>query len=279
MAPRNIKNVAVIGLGKMGNPISRHLLNGGFVVSGFDVDAKACKSAACKGIAVATSPGQAVTEADLVIVLVAQEEEVEKVLFAPDGVVARAKPETIVGIATTISPESMIRFGARLREHELAPLDMPICRGERPAEAGKLLITGGGEKAVFDACRKAFSTFASSVYRLGDVGSGQVGKMVNNLILWTCVSANHEGFKLAGKYGVDDVVMREMLLDSSAANWALETQAQRYAMPSAERDMMIALTEADRLRVSLPLSGIVKEVIKGIKIEREEHFPFEEKKS
>lgn len=279
MAPRNIKNVAVIGLGKMGNPISRHLLNGGFVVSGFDVDPKACKSAACKGIAIAPTPGQAVVEADLVIVLVAEESDVERVLFGPDGVVARAKPETIVGIATTTSPVSMIHFALRLRDSGLIPIDIPICRGERPAEAGKLLITGGGEKAVFDACRKAFSTFASSIYRLGDVGAGQVGKMVNNLILWSCVSANHEGFKLGDQYGVDGVIMREMLLDSSASNWALETQAQRYGMPSAERDMMIALAEADRLRVSLPLTGTAKEVIKGIKIEREEHFPFEERKS
>ncbi len=87
--------------------------------------------------------------------------------------------------------------------------------------------------------------------------------MVNNLILWSCVSANHEGFKLGDQYGVDGVIMREMLLDSSASNWALETQAQRYGMPSAERDMMIALAEADRLRVSLPLTGTAKEVIKG----------------
>lgn len=270
MAPRNIKNVAVIGLGKLGNPISRHLLNGGFVVSGFDIDPKACKSATCKGIAVAPSAGQAVTEADLVIILVAREEDVAKVLFAPDGVAARAKPDTIVGIATTISPESMIRFGQQLRERGLQPIDMPICRGERPAEAGKLLITGGGDKMVFDACRGAFSTFASSIYRLGDLGSGQVGKMVNNLILWSCVSANHEGFKLAGQYGVDDVIMREMLLDSNASNGALETQVQRHGMPSAERDMMIVLTEADRLRVSLPLSGSVKEIVKAIKIESED---------
>ncbi|MBN9354584.1 MAG: NAD(P)-dependent oxidoreductase, partial [Hyphomicrobium denitrificans] len=65
-----------------------------FVVSGFDVDPKACKSAACKGIAIAPTPGQAVVEADLVIVLVAEESDVERVLFGPDGVVARAKPET-----------------------------------------------------------------------------------------------------------------------------------------------------------------------------------------
>ena len=92
--------------------------------------------------------------------------------------------------------------------------------------------------------------------------------MVNNLILWACISANTEGFKLAGQYGVDAGAMRDMLLESSAHNWAMETQVDKQPMPWAEKDMMIVLGEADRLRLSLPLCGTVKEVIKGIKIER-----------
>jgi 3-hydroxyisobutyrate dehydrogenase-like beta-hydroxyacid dehydrogenase len=92
--------------------------------------------------------------------------------------------------------------------------------------------------------------------------------MVNNLILWACISANTEGFKLGQQYGVDASAMRDMLLESSAHNWAMETQIDKQPMPWAEKDMMIVLGEADRLRLSLPLCGTVKEVIKGIKIER-----------
>jgi 3-hydroxyisobutyrate dehydrogenase-like beta-hydroxyacid dehydrogenase len=274
MAENKIKNVAVIGLGKMGNPISRHLLNAGFVVTGFDVDTKAREAAAVKGVKIATSPGEAAAAADLVIVIVAFEHDVETVLFGDNGITSQARPGTIVSIAATISPEGTSRFADRLSQQGFIPLDIPLCRGERPAEAGKLLITGGGDKAAFDACRPAFGTFASSIYHLGPSGAGQVGKMVNNLILWACISANTEGFKLAGKYGVDEIAMREMLLDSSASNWALETEVARHPMPWAEKDMMIVLAEADRLRVSLPLSGTLKEVIKSIKIDRDEHFPF-----
>ena len=275
MAENRIKNVAVIGLGKMGNPIARHLHNGGFSVTGFDVDANACRALAGKGVAVAASPGEAAATADLVIVIVAFEHDVDSVLFGDDGVGARARPGTIVGIAATISPEGMSGFTERLSQLGFIPLDIPLCRGERPAEAGKLLITGGGDKDAFDACRPAFSTFASSIYWLGLAGAGQVGKMVNNLILWACICGNHEGFKLAGRYGVDEIAMREMLLDSSASNWALETEVSRHPMPWAEKDMMIVLAEADRQRVSLPLSGTLKEVIKSIKIDRDEHFPYE----
>ena len=147
---------------------------------------------------------------------------------------------------------------------------MPLCRGEPFAEAGTLLVIGGGDKAAFERCRPALQAFATSIYHLGDVGAGQVGKMVNNLILWACISANYEGLKLGEKLGVKRDAMREMLLDSSAQNWALGSGAGDRPMPWAEKDMMVVLEEADAARVALPLSGTIKEVIKGIKVERGE---------
>jgi 3-hydroxyisobutyrate dehydrogenase-like beta-hydroxyacid dehydrogenase len=94
--------------------------------------------------------------------------------------------------------------------------------------------------------------------------------MVNNLILWACISANDEGLRLGERLGVDRRAMREMLLQSSGANWALESGAGDRPMPWAEKDMMIVLAEADAARMSLPLCGVIKEVIKGIKVARGE---------
>jgi 3-hydroxyisobutyrate dehydrogenase-like beta-hydroxyacid dehydrogenase len=147
-------------------------------------------------------------------------------------------------------------------------LDIPLCRGEGPAQEGTLLIMGGGDRAVFDACRPAFAAFANSIHHLGPVGAGQVGKMVNNLILWACISANDEGFKLAATLGVERETLRAALLDSSASNWSLETRPEERPMPWAEKDMTIVLKEADAARLSLPLCGVIKEVIKTVKFER-----------
>lgn len=165
----------------------------------------------------------------------------------------------------------MRSFGERLEEKGMLPLDIPICRGEPAAEAGKLLIVGGGDAEAFKLCRAAFSAFADSIHHLGPIGAGQVGKMVNNLILWACISANYEGLKIGEKLGVNREAMRTMLLDSSAQNWPLQTQIADLPMPWAEKDMMIVLKEADAARITLPLCGVIKEVIKGIKIERGEH--------
>jgi 3-hydroxyisobutyrate dehydrogenase len=145
---------------------------------------------------------------------------------------------------------------------------MALTRGEPAAEAGQMLILGGGDKTAFETCRPVFSTFASDIFNLGPFGAGQVGKMVNNLILWTSISANEEGLKLGQALGVDREALRAALLDSSAANWSLATRPEEKPMPWAEKDMTIVLKEADAARLSLPLCGLVKETIKSVKAER-----------
>jgi len=90
--------------------------------------------------------------------------------------------------------------------------------------------------------------------------------MVNNLILWACITVNDEGLRLGRALGVDPERLSEALRHGSAQNWAMDTQAERSGMPWAEKDMSIVLEEADRARLSLPLAGTVKETIKGLKI-------------
>ena len=265
-----IASIGLIGLGKMGAPIARHLVKAGFAVHGVDVNPAALETASANKVEIAATPAQAAAKSDLIIVLTAYEHQVEEVIFGALGVVEGARPGAIVAVGATINPATQRAMAKRLEAHGLVPLDIPICRGEGAAEAGKLLITGGGDEAAFERCRPAFATFADSVHLLGPAGAGQVGKMVNNLILWACICANTEGFKLGEQYGVDLGAMRDMLLESSAQNWAMTTQVDKQPMPWAEKDMMIVLSEADRLRLSLPLCGTVKEVIKGIKIARGE---------
>src|SRR5262249_56453684 len=92
-----------------------------------------------------------------------------------------------------------VRLAARLADTGIVLLDMPLTRGEPAAEAGELLGMVGGDVEAFESCKAALASFASSIFHLGQLGAGQVGKMVNNLILWSCISANHEGPKLAGR--------------------------------------------------------------------------------
>jgi 3-hydroxyisobutyrate dehydrogenase-like beta-hydroxyacid dehydrogenase len=264
----SIRRVGIVGLGKMGLPMARHLRKGGFEVIGFDLNDAACRQAEIDGVKIVASPKAVAANSDFVIVVVGFDAEAEAVVLGLDGIAAATSPGLIVGIASTVAPRTMQKIAGKIAGSGIVLLDMPITRGEPAAEAGKLLTMVGGDAAAFEACKPALATFASSIYHVGDLGAGQVGKMVNNLILWACISANHEGLNLAKKLGADPERLRTALIDSSAGNWALQTRPEEQPMPWAEKDMRIVLTEADRLRISLPLCGVVTEVVKSVKFER-----------
>ena len=268
MAAKEIRRVGMIGLGQMGRPMSRHLLAKGFEVIGYDVVPAAARKVKALGARIAKSPAEAARASDLIIVVVGFDTEVDAVLFGPSGILKGARPGAVVAIASTVPPAYMRTLAHKTRGTKVVFLDAPLCRGEPAAEKGTLEVLVGGDKATFNACLPVFKTFSDSIHYLGKLGAGQVGKMVNNLILWACIAANVEGLKLGAALGVAEEPLRRALLESSASNWALETWLQPRTMPWAEKDMNIVLHEADEVRLSLPLCGSLKEVIKGIKIER-----------
>ena len=263
---KSIDTVGLIGLGKMGCPMAGHLIAHGFQVTGCDPDAAARERAKALGARIAQSAREVAQASDLVIIVVGFDSEVEDAVFGKDGILAGAGPGLVVAVGSTIAPRYARKLAARLAERKIVLLDIPLTRGEAAAVAGKLLILGAGDEATFEACRPAFSAFASDIFHLGPAGAGQAAKMVNNLILWACTSANDEGLRLGAALGVDPERLRVALARSSAQNWSMDTRAGESGMPWAEKDMNIVLQEADFARLSLPLCGAVKEAIKGLKI-------------
>jgi 3-hydroxyisobutyrate dehydrogenase-like beta-hydroxyacid dehydrogenase len=263
---QSIQTVGLLGLGKMGCPMAKHLIARGFKVIGYDPVPEACRKTAAFGARIAASPREVAQASDVVIVVVGFDSEVESVVFGKDGILTGAKPGLVVALGSTVAPRYAKHLATRLFERKVVLLDVPLTRGEQAAVSGKLLILGAGDEAAFEACRPVFSAFASDIFHLGPAGAGQTGKMVNNLILWACMSANDEGLRLGQALGVDSEKLRKALHHSSAQNWSMDTRAELSGMPWAEKDMNIVLQEADMARLSLPLCGAVKEVIKGLKI-------------
>ena len=222
---KSIETVGLLGLGKMGNPMARHLLAGGFKVVGYDPVREACDKARALGARIAASAREAALASELVIIVVGFDSEVENAIFGRDGIVAGAKPGLIVALGSTVAPRYSKRLAARLAERGITLIDAPLARGEAAAVAGKLLVYGAGEEEAFEACRRALSTFASGIFHLGPAGAGQAGKMVNNLILWACTAASDEGLRLGQALGVDPERLREALHHGSAQNWAMDNRA------------------------------------------------------
>jgi 3-hydroxyisobutyrate dehydrogenase-like beta-hydroxyacid dehydrogenase len=261
-----IRSVGIVGLGKMGLPMARHLLAAKFAVVGCDPSEPARGEAARLGVRVVDSAKALAQESDLVIIVVGFDREVEAAIFGEHGIAQAARPGLVVALGSTVAPRYAKQLAERLSARGMVLLDIPLARGEAAAIAGKLLIFGAGDEAAFERCRRAFSAFASDLFYLGPAGAGQVGKMVNNLILWACTSANDEGLRLGEALGVDPARLRAALHHGSAQNWAMDQRAELSGMPWAEKDMSIVLHEADLARLSLPLCGTIKETIKGLKI-------------
>ena len=250
----------------MGAPMARHLLAAKFTVTGCDPSEPARREAARLGVRVVDSAREVAEVSDLVLIVVGFDREVEAAVFGDRGIAHAARTGLIVALGSTVAPRYAKELAERLAKQRMVLLDIPLARGEAAAIAGKLLVFGAGDVASFERCRPAFRAFASDIFHLGPAGAGQVGKMVNNLILWACTSANDEGLRLGEALGVDPARLREALHHSSAQNWAMDQRADLSGMPWAEKDMSIVLQEADLARLSLPLCGSIKETIKGLKI-------------
>jgi len=258
------RRIGVIGLGAMGRPIARHLLAKGFAVGGCEVRDEACQAVAALGVTISSCPRDLARASDAVLIAVGFDREAERVIFGPGGIMEAARPGLIVAMGSTIAPSYAEELARRIGG-KLVLLDMALTRGEPFAEAGTMLILGGGDEAAFAACEPVFQSFASDIFHLGPFGAGQVGKMVNNMILWACMSANDEGLRLGQALGLDPEKLRAALVHSSAQNFSLSARADERPTPWAEKDMSIVLKEADMLRMSLPLAGLVRELIKDFK--------------
>jgi 3-hydroxyisobutyrate dehydrogenase-like beta-hydroxyacid dehydrogenase len=147
-------------------------------------------------------------------------------------------------------------------------LDCPIARGEKAAESGDLLLFVGGDRGLLDSLEQLLAHFGSDIEFLGPIGCGQIAKAVNNYLLWACLTASMEGLDFGERMGVDKERLRMALEKSSGANWAMSTRADDRPALWAEKDMALFLSEADRLRFSVPIAGQVREAIKLFKVDR-----------
>src|SRR5690606_13472629 len=142
-----------------------------------------------------------------------------------------------------------------------------VCRGGRAADEGTLLSFVGGDTAVVERLRPVLSAYSSDVVHSGGVGPAQVSKAVNNLILWACLVGNHEGMAPADRYGGETEALREALMMSSAVNGALGNWGKQ-SMAWAQDDMNIVAEMADDCGISLPQSGLVREICRTLKPRR-----------
>ena len=264
--PRELKSVGVVGAGRMGTPIVGHLVRKGFATRVFDLDATRAGAVKKLGAQWAASPESLAAESDAILVCVGFDREVQE-LLAKGGALRKARPGTIVAILSTIHPRTVQKLAKECESAGLHVVDSTVCRGGEAADSGTLLSFVGGDKEVVERLTPVLSAYSSDVVHTGGVGTAQVAKAVNNLILWACLVADHEGLALARRYGADVEALRRALLLSSCANGPLEKWGMQ-TMAWAEDDMAIVAQMAAEAGIALPQAGVNREICRAMKPKR-----------
>jgi len=255
------ERVGIIGVGRMGLAMAKHLINHGYELTACDINAETVDKARTAGAAVAKTPAELGRASTFVILGVGYDEEVSEVVLGPDGVLQTLPAGAIIAVSSTVAPDFVRALDDKARAKGADVLDAPICRGRWFADAGKLLALFGGKPDVVERGRPIYATFSSDIAHLGEVGHGQVGKAMNNLLLWVSAIGLIEAGRIAETTGIDLKKLREALLMSSGKSAALEDWEQ-VSFTWALKDMQIVSKMADKAGLSLPITGAVKELVK-----------------
>ena len=221
-----------IGLGVMGEPMCRNLrLRSGKRVLAFDLNSDPLQRLATEGIETAQSAGEVMRECEVVFVSMPSGKELAALAHGADGLLQHTRPgQVLVDLGT--SPVSLTReLAAEFTSSGVAYLDAPVARTRQAAESGTLAVMVGGDATVLEAVRPLLACFASDITHCGGVGSGQVTKILNNMVLFQTVTALSEAYAIARGADVDPQVLFDALSKGSADSFALRNHGMKAILP------------------------------------------------
>jgi 3-hydroxyisobutyrate dehydrogenase-like beta-hydroxyacid dehydrogenase len=258
--------VSVIGLGTMGAPMARHLLEAGHEVTVHNRTREREQPLAELGAARAASPAEAAAGAEVLLTCVSDSPDLLEVLFGAGGAAEGLAAGAVVCDCSTISPSATVEAAGRLAERGVGLVDAPVSGGSEGAERGTLTIFVGGEPDHVAVVRPVLETFGSRITHLGPAGSGQLAKAVNQVMIAGTYATVGEGIALAEAAGLPLDALVEALGQGAAASWVLENRAANmignsyplgFKVQLHRKDLGIALDEAARLGVRMPVSRLV----------------------
>jgi 3-hydroxyisobutyrate dehydrogenase len=227
------KSIGFIGLGVMGEPICRNLVKkSGARVAAFDVAAEPLQRLRADGAVVAGSVADVVAQSEIVFLCLPSAKHVRAV-FEGDGILKNIHERQLLVDLGTSSVSQTRDFAKQLQAKGAAWLDAPIARTRQAAQDGTLSVMVGGPRALYDAIEPVIRCFATDVTHCGDVGAGQVTKILNNMVLFETVNALSEAVAVAKAAGVDPKLLLETLSKGSADSFALRNHGLKAIVPGA----------------------------------------------
>ena len=269
-----METVGVIGLGKMGKPIARHLLNAGYTVVVHSRSQGPVEELTASGAIKAATSRDVASRCEVIITSLPDAPTVESVCLGENGICEAARKNAILIDTSTNHPETTRRIASALSERGMEALDAPVSGGEPGAIAGTLSIMVGGEEATFERALPVLQKFGRTITYMGPSGSGQVTKLANQIIVALNYAAMGEGLVLGAKAGLDPAKLLQVFLGGQAQSKCLELKGEKIINGNYEpggrlvlhiKDLQYALDTARAYGVPLMFTSLMQQCFEATK--------------
>ena len=267
----NQPSVGFIGLGIMGLPMAGHILKAGYSLTVYNRTRSKTRSLEAEGAAVAASPREVAENSRMIITMVSDSPDVEEVVAGPDGVLDGVRPGSVVMDMSTISPQVERDLDRQLREKGCALVDAPVSGGDVGAQNATLAIMAGGDREAFDRAVPIFETMGKTITYCGPVGSGQLTKLCNQILVAVTLMGVSEALVFAGKNGLDQRVMVEAVKGGAAGSWQLSNLAPRvvdrdfapgFMVDLIQKDLRLVMESGAAAQAALPATSLVNQLFR-----------------
>jgi 3-hydroxyisobutyrate dehydrogenase-like beta-hydroxyacid dehydrogenase len=266
MEPR----VGFVGIGNMGEPVCRHLLEGGYELLIYDVDPEALERLGDTPAEPAASPEALAREVDVVLLSLPNSDVVEEVVFGEGGLDEGLSSGKALIDTSSSRPSSTRRISERLAAKGIEMLDAPVSGGVLRAREGKLSVMVGGKRAVYERYREILESFGGEIFYVGDHGAGHLVKALNNLLSATTLASAAEAALLARRAGVAPDAFVRVINASNGRSYSTEVKFPRYILNRAfddgfalglmNKDLKIALEAAAEMESPMPLGYALAQI-------------------
>ena len=269
------ETIGFIGLGVMGKPMAGHLLKAGYALVVHNRSRGSVDELVAAGATAAASPAEVARAATVIITMLPDTPDVERVLTAADGVLSTIQKGAVVIDMSSISPVVTERLATLVAEKGASMLDAPVSGGEIGAINAALSIMVGGDEAAFARAKPILEKMGNpeKIVHIGTSGAGQVCKVCNQIAIGGALSGVSEAIALAKKSGVDAAKVRQALLGGFAASRVLEVHGERmltgnykpgFRTKLYQKDLRLANETASANGVAIPGTAVVTESVNAL---------------
>ncbi len=271
-----MEKIGFIGVGIMGKPMAKNLIDAGYKLIAYDIVEKALDEVVEYGAERGTSPKNVAEKSDIIITMLPNSPDVKRAVLGENGIIEGVREGQILIDMSSIAPLVSREVAEELKKKGVETLDAPVSGGQEKAEAGTLAIMVGGKKEVFDGCKEILDVMGGSVTLVGGSGAGQTTKLANQIIVAINISAVAEALIMGKKAGVDPEAIFHAIRGGLAASQCLEDKAPRmfegrydpgFRMKLHVKDLTNVLETSRELHTAMPLTAQVMQMMQVLMAE------------